>query len=102
MLMFFKMKDGIPTDSRFRDEYLNNVEKENNSMVQWLENFKSKYAEFEEAKPIIGEVEAAFETYKSVVGSSKVKIEIQKAIEARGAPLEYDIKWHLDRFNRRV
>jgi hypothetical protein len=96
------LKEGIPTDSRFRDEYLNNVEKEKNSMVQWLESFKSKYAEYEEAADIIGQVETAFELYQSVIGKSKAKIEVQKAIEARGAPLEYDIKWHLERFNRKV
>ena len=78
------------------------MDKEFNAMTQWLESFKSKYAEYEESKDIIGQVESAFSLYQNVVGKGRAKVEIQRAIEARGAPLEYDIKWHLERFNRRV
>ena len=78
------------------------MEKENNAITQWIESFKSKYGEQEDAQDIIKQVEDALTLFQNVVGKGKAKVEIQRAIEARGTPLEYGIKWHLERFNNRV
>ena len=70
-----KLKEGIPSDPRFperRDEYVNWMEKENNAITQWLENFKSKYGEFEDAKDIIKQVEEAQSSYKTIIGTCLV------------------------------
>jgi hypothetical protein len=113
------LKEGIPSDPRFpdrRDKYIDDQTKEQGLFVQWLESFKAKFGEIAEAKPTITEVEEALALYNNVICNNIImylyinfylvagrqKVEILKAIEARGAPLEYDIKWHLDRFGRRV
>jgi hypothetical protein len=69
--------------------------------VLWLEDFKSRYGEYEEATATINEVEDALRLYKDVVESAKVKLEIQRAIEAKkeqGSVLEYGLDFHLSRF----
>jgi hypothetical protein len=102
------LSEGIPNEPRFperRDEYITSTEKENNAITQWLEAFKSKFAEYEESADIIGQVDTALSLFQSVVGKGKAKVEIQRAIEAKraqGSVLEYGIKWHLERFNNRV
>ena len=67
----------------------------------WLEDFKSKFGQYDEAKPTIDEVEAALKLYKDTIGASKLKIDIEKARDARrehGSVLEYGLEWHLSRF----
>ena len=84
---------------------MSEMEKENNRITQWLEDFKSKYGDHEDAKEIINEVETAMKSYVTNIVSAKAKIEIQKAVEARraqGSVLEYGLKYHLDNFVRPV
>src|SRR2546425_458172 len=91
-----QLKEGIPNDPRFpdrRDEWLTNIEKESTLITQWLEDFKSKFGEYPEAKEIITEVEDALALYQLSVGKNllvgnvqrslvqgKMKVEIQRAI----------------------
>src|SRR5262249_25747856 len=99
-----KLKEGIPNEPRFperRDEYINNRVKELGLLIQCLEDFKQRFSEYEEALPVISEVEASFLLYNQVVVAAKAKVEIQRAIEARreqGSVLEYGVKWHLEKF----
>ncbi len=91
VLINFKLKDGIPTDKRFVDEYLSNRSKEYNLLSQWLDDFRSRFSDFEEAVPTILEVESALQVYKDTIWASVNKILVQKARDARkaeGAVLE--------------
>lgn len=83
------------------DAYLESMEKSYNLIVQWLEDFRSKYGDYEEAQPTISKIEEALALYKDTIGRSKVKIEVQRARDARraqGSVLEYGLDYHLSKF----
>jgi hypothetical protein len=58
---------GVPTDDRKLDEYLGNLAKSKELIVQWLEDFRSKFEEYELAKPTIDEVESALQLYRDKI-----------------------------------
>jgi hypothetical protein len=49
---------------------MDEMQKENGLITQWLEDFKSKYGEAEDAKEIITEVEASLKDYVDKIGNS--------------------------------
>jgi hypothetical protein len=96
-----EIKKGIPTDKRFIDSYLESLAKEYNLLIQWLEEFRSKLGEYEEAQETIKEVSEALKLYRTRIAASKVKLDVQRAVDARreqGSVLEYGLDHHLTRF----
>ncbi len=82
--------NGIPKDDREVDNWTKKLAKHNSALVQWLEDFKSKYGEHDDAKKHIGDVEVVMIKYKEKVVPMLVKVEIAKAVDARakdGSPL---------------
>ena len=102
------MEKGLPGDPRFpeRDnEWVVDQAKRNDLLLQWLEDFKIKCGQFEEAKETIEECEAVLELYKKVVGAIKIPLDIQNARNARtkdGSCLEYGLEYHLRNFKSAV
>ncbi len=81
---------GLPTDDREVDNYLARMAKHNSCLIQWLEDFKSKYGEYEEAQSAIKDSEDVLYKYKQKIGPIMIKVNIAKAIDARakdGSPL---------------
>jgi hypothetical protein len=100
-LTFYKLKSGIPARADQRDQYIEQQAKEENLISQWVQDYQSKFGEYEEAKPIIVQIEEALKLYKDVILASKVKLDIQRAREARkaqGSVLEYGLDHHLSGF----
>ena len=99
-----QLEKGIPGDPRFpeRDnEWIEARTKDKELLVEWLEDFKSKLGEYQEAQETIGECEKALDLYSSVVGSVRVPLLIQNARNARqkdGSCLEYGLEYHLKNF----
>lgn len=103
--MIHKINKGIPTDSRYVDEYLKTLETDRGLLIQWLEDFKSKFGDSPIAQPTIDEIEDAFKLYDVVIGGSMAKVKVEKARDARkadGSVLEYGLAWQLERFNGAV
>ena len=74
-------------------------------LVEWLEDFKSKLGEYEQAKETIDECEKALELYHKVVEAARIPLMIQNARNARsndGSCLEYGLEYHLRNFNGAV
>ena len=56
---------------------------------------------YEEAQPVIEEVNDGFQLYNDVIVPAKASIDVARAVEARkanGSVLEYGLKWHLEKF----
>ncbi len=82
--------NGIPSDDRQVDAWVAKLAKHNSNLIQWLEDFKSKYGEYEYAQKHIKDVEDALAKYKEKVGLMLAKVAIAKAVDARakdGSPL---------------
>ncbi len=81
---------GLPKDDREVDKYLERMAKHNSCLIQWLEDFKGKYGEYEQAQVAIKDAESALQKYKEKIGPMLVKVAVAKAIDARakdGSPL---------------
>ena len=73
--------------------------------MQWLEDFKSKCGEYEEANETIQECENALALHRRVVDSARVPLLIQNARNARradGSCLEYGLDYHLKNLSGQV
>ncbi len=82
--------NGIPSDDRQVDAWVAKLAKHNSNLIQWLEDFKAKYGDHEDAKKHIKDVEEVLQKYKEKVLPLLAKVEIAKAIDARakdGSPL---------------
>jgi hypothetical protein len=96
---------GIPGDPRFpeRDnEWIEGRVKEQKLLVEWLEDFKSKFEQYNEAKETIEECNVALAKFQEKVESVRIPLAVQNARNARradGSVLEYGLKYHLDRMN---
>ena len=94
----------MPGDPRFpnRDnEWLEEQTKSKELLVQWLEDFKTKAGEYDEATSTIEECEKALSLFKKVVGKVKGTLLVQNARNARradGSVLEYGVEYHLRGF----
>jgi hypothetical protein len=95
-----QLNKGIPTEHRHVDDYVERQSKVYNLLVEWLEDFRSRFGQHDEAQPTIDEVNQGLALYQQVVLASKRKIDLQKAIEARApnSVLEYGLNFHLERF----
>ena len=96
---------GVPSDDRFVDEYMKNLEKSNGLLVLWLEDFKSKFGGNIEALPTIEGVELALQKYREFYAQVRLPIEIKNARNARkadGSILEYGLDLQLERFSNSV
>ncbi len=81
---------GIPSDDRQVDAWTAKLEKHNSCLVQFLEDFKSKYGEHEDAQKPIKDIDEALLKYKVKVTPLIAKVKIAKALDARakdGSPL---------------
>ena len=102
--LIIQLEKGIPGDPRFpeRDnEWIEERTKQNELLVEWLEDFKSKLGEYEQSLETIQECEAALTLYKNVVGAVRVPLMVNNARKARradGSCLEYGLDYHLERF----
>jgi hypothetical protein len=70
--------------------------------VEWLEDFKSKFASYSEALETISECQQTLDKFTEKVESARVPLAVQNARNARrenGSVLEYGLKYHLDRMN---
>ena len=75
--------------------------KEKELLVEWLEDFKSKLGEYNEAQETIKECESALELYNKAVESVRIPLMVQNARNARqkdGSCLEYGLEYHLKNF----
>jgi hypothetical protein len=84
------INSGLPSDNRHVDDYLKEMEKRKSNLVQWLEDFRSKYGEHAEAQQAIDDTETALHKYKEKIGPIMDKVNVEKAINARkadGSPL---------------
>ena len=103
-----QLEKGVPGDPRFpeRDEqYITEQTKLKDTLVQWLEEFKSKLGEYDEAKSTIEECENCIALYNKVVGAARVPMMIKQARNARrndGSCLEYGLEYHLKQMNSAV
>jgi hypothetical protein len=103
--LYIQLKSGIPSDQAKADEYVDAQTKEYQLLLQWLEDFKSKFGDYDEAKATITQVEEALKLYKDVVLAAKLSLDIQRARAARraqGSVLEYGLQYHHDKFNNNV
>ena len=78
------------------------MSKQKELLVEWLEDFKSKLGEYNEASEIISECENTLDKYISVVEPLRVPLLIQNARNARqkdGSCLEYGLEYHLNKMN---
>eukprot|EP00012_Vannella_robusta_P010785 CAMPEP_0206204768 /NCGR_PEP_ID=MMETSP0166-20121206/13757_1 /ASSEMBLY_ACC=CAM_ASM_000260 /TAXON_ID=95228 /ORGANISM="Vannella robusta, Strain DIVA3 518/3/11/1/6" /LENGTH=93 /DNA_ID=CAMNT_0053624531 /DNA_START=1 /DNA_END=278 /DNA_ORIENTATION=+ len=67
--MIGSLEKGVPGDPRFPDrdnEWIAERIKQKESLVQWLEDFKSKCGEYEEANETIQECENALALHRRV------------------------------------
>ena len=67
-------------------------------LVQWLEDFKTKAGEYDEAIPTIEECENALTLYKNIVDKIRIPLLVQNLRNARRADnscLEYGLEYHL-------
>jgi hypothetical protein len=95
------IKEGIPTDKRFVDDYLEKLEKLNGKLIEWLEDFRSRFGQYNEAESTIHRVEDALKLYRLTIAASKVKLDVARARDARkaqGSVLEYGFEHHVERF----
>lgn len=95
------MKNGIPSEPAQEDDYVEKQAKSQRLLVQWLEDFKSKFTYVDDAEPVIAKVEDALKLYKEVLGKTATTRAIQKARRARradGSVLEYGLDYHLSKF----
>ncbi len=90
------LDQGLPKDEREVDRYLERMSKHNTCLLQWLEEFKGKFvefekfAEFEQARTDIRDSETALQKYRDRIGPIMMKVNIAKALDARakdGSPL---------------
>ncbi len=82
--------NGIPSDDGQVDAWIAKLEKHNSCLIQFLEDFKSKFGEFEDAQKPISDIEEALQKYKEKVTPLLAKVKIAKALDARakdGSPL---------------
>ena len=103
-----QLEKGIPGDPRFPDrdnEWIAERVKQKELLVEWLEDFKSKLGDYEEARETIAECESTLDRYKQVVEAVRIPLMIQNARNARradGSCLEYGLEFHLKNFNAAV
>jgi hypothetical protein len=91
---------GLPSDQRVQAEWMKQRSKENNSLIAWLENFKSQFTSAAEATETINQCQTALSKYQKIVGPLRQAVEIQEAVNARkadGSALEYGLTHHLTR-----
>ncbi len=96
---------GLPGDPRFpeRDnEWVEARVKEQKLLVEWLEDFKSKFGESDEALETIAECRDALKKYNEKVEAVRIPLAVQNARNARkenGSVLEYGLKYHAERMS---
>jgi hypothetical protein len=95
------VKRGLPLDNSKTEEYINKLSAEAALLTQWLEQFKSRFGEHEEAVATINSIESALRLFAKLVGGSKLAVELQRALNDRSI-FEFGIEWHLERFVKMV
>eukprot|EP01124_Arcella_intermedia_P033172 TRINITY_DN7876_c0_g2_i2.p1 TRINITY_DN7876_c0_g2~~TRINITY_DN7876_c0_g2_i2.p1 ORF type:complete len:2631 (-),score=708.58 TRINITY_DN7876_c0_g2_i2:12-7805(-) len=100
---------GPPNDSRFpeRDlQWMQNCEKGRTLLIEWLEQFKSKFTKktglYDEAKPVVEACEKVLGLYKTKVLPTKLPIDIKTTCNARGAILPYGLDYHLQSLQKHI
>ena len=94
----------MPGDSRSPEkdnEWMSARTKERDLLIEWLEGFKAKYQEYDEATKTIEECETTLESYRTITDPYRIPLLIKNAIHARkaqGSCLEYGLEFHLTRF----
>ena len=84
---------------------MNSCTQDKDLLIQWLETFKSKFAEYEQSQVTIRECDSILEKYRSVVDPVRIPLLIQNAKNARreqGSCLEYGLDYHLKGFTNAV
>jgi hypothetical protein len=64
-----------------------------------------RYGEYEDAKPIVEDVQAALRQYRTSIGGAKAKVDVMRAVRARkadGSILEYGLDYHVKDFTDKV
>ena len=95
----------MPSDKRFPErsnQWLQERTKEKELLVQWLEDFKSKFGHYTQSAALIEQCENAIALYKSSVEKIKIPLEIENARNARkqqGSVLEYGFDYHIRQFS---
>ncbi len=94
------LEKGLPNDPRFpeRDnEWMEAREKERKLLVEWLEDFKSKFGQYPEAASTVTECTEAMDKYCEIVEKVKIPLEVKNARNPRTL-LEYGLDHHLKNF----
>ena len=84
---------------------MNEQSKEKEGIVQWVEDFKSKYGNYTEALDTIKEAEKVIDLYKQTVDKIKIPLDIKNYCNARreqGSLLEYGYDYHIKQFTNLV
>jgi hypothetical protein len=68
------LNKGIPTDKRFVDEYMNYLAKTKELLIQWLEDFRAKFEQYDLARPTIDEVDSALKLYEEKFEQGEIAI----------------------------
>ena len=98
----------MPQNPRFpeRDnEWMNARAKDRDCLIEWLEGFKAKYQQYEQARETISTCEDLLDKYRTVTDPYRVPLLIQNARNARkaqGSCLEYGLDYHLRSFHSAV
>lgn len=99
------MDKGFPGDPRFpeRDnEFVADVEKRQKLLVEWFEDFKSKFSAYKEAVQTMTECDNMLAKSQALLASCKGRLEVQNALNARkaqGSVLEYGFSHFMEHFN---
>ena len=100
------LKTGYPNDTQVKNEsWIQQCSKDRDLLLEWLEDFKSNYQQYNEAQETIQKCESLLDNYTSQVQKVKIPLDIQKARNARksdGSNLEYGLEYHLKQMNNLV
>jgi hypothetical protein len=83
------------------DSYIERVSKTKELLIQWLEDFKSKFAQYEIAKPTIDEVEKALKLYALFIGGTQLRVAMNKFLDDKTI-LKYGLDWQLNKVEQLV
>lgn len=81
------MKKGIPKDKKQANEFIEELRKTYNLLLQWIEDFKTKFSQHPESSPTISQVENSFKLYRKIIGASEPQTST-KASASASTPVE--------------
>ncbi len=96
-----QIRKGLPEAADLREGFLTEQGKIHKRFVQWLNHFKSQFAQFSEALPTIRDVEDALRLYKEDITDKVDRLTLNNALDDRSI-LEFGLDYHLPKFTDAV